>query len=97
MSELSPSERKLGSPAESNDGSVEELELSPLDLSMKAKEEIIVDDEPDIKEEKEEDDAINGWTDSETRPTSETASSGGEQDSGVHFLQLCTFVCANGL
>uniref|UniRef100_A0A9J2PE74 C2H2-type domain-containing protein n=1 Tax=Ascaris lumbricoides TaxID=6252 RepID=A0A9J2PE74_ASCLU len=82
VSELSPSERKLGSPAESNDGSVEELELSPLDLSMKAKEEIIVDDEPDIKEEKEEDDAINGWTDSETRPTSETASSGGEQDSG---------------
>ncbi|VDM37595.1 unnamed protein product [Toxocara canis] len=81
VSELSPSERKLGSPTGSNDGSVEELELSPLDLSMKAKEEIIVDDEPDIKEEREEDEATNGWTDCETRPTSETASSGGEQDS----------------
>ncbi|VDK50305.1 unnamed protein product [Anisakis simplex] len=61
VSELSPSERKLISPVESNglglggeddDGScsMEELELSPLDLSMKTKEEIIVDDDLDVDE-----------------------------------------------
>uniref|UniRef100_A0A0N4VQ98 MDS1 and EVI1 complex locus protein EVI1 n=1 Tax=Enterobius vermicularis TaxID=51028 RepID=A0A0N4VQ98_ENTVE len=73
VSDLSPTERKLYSPEASSD-KVNELNLSPLDLSLKGKDEIIVDDDGDGPEEKCADKEDKSWTDSETRPASESTS-----------------------
>lgn len=73
MSDLSPVERKLCSP-KSNSETVNDINLSPLDLSLKSKEEIVVDDDSGEGEEKSNDKEDKSWTDSETRPASGSTS-----------------------
>lgn len=73
-SNISPAERKYFNDT-NDDGSVEEIELSPLDLSMKSKDEVNINDDI-VDEEKEKiwSNRSSSEADIETRPNSEPTS-----------------------